>query len=270
MASPVVGDFKYHRTALIDGDILVWKASAYAESHQEDELDLEERVLIDVNQWMTRAFCSEAIVCFSGPRDLNFRREVYPIYKTNRKDERPEFHNMAVRILRDNFKVFERETLEADDCMGLLATLNTVTNPVIVTTDKDLRTVPGWHFNPDKEDFPVYVSYQQADLIFLTQWITGDRTDGYKGIEGVGEAGARKILVGTPIDRLTWAVLNAYKTKGCTYEYALQMARCARILTAEWWDPEAKTPILWVPGANEVDGHEDWMDGKDALGCPMT
>lgn len=249
---------KHHRTALIDGDIVVWKASAFAHDHQGDELELEERVVWDVGDWMRRAFCSAAIVCFSGPRDSNFRRDAWPLYKTNRKDERPEFHGMAVDILKENFKVFQRETLEADDCMGLLATMGTIENPVIVSIDKDMRTIPGWHFNPDKDDFPLHVSYDWAEYSFLLQWAMGDRVDGYKGIEKVGQKGAEKILRGSGESGVR-AVLDAYRDKGHTWNYALAQARCARILTVDNWDLDTKKPILWSPLSIDTEGLEDWI-----------
>lgn len=263
---------KIHRTALIDGDILVWKAAATAESKQLDEQELLERIEFDVKDWARRAFCSDIVVTLSGPRELNFRREVYPLYKANRPDERPAFHGMAMEIINSNFTVFRRDALEADDCMGLLSTLrdgegeHVVMNPVVVSGDKDLRTVCGWHFNPDidnrrGEDFPVFVSSQDADRMFITQWLTGDSSDGYPGIFRLGEKGAAKMIDST--DPYDWEVmvLNAYRQhkKKYTYEYCLQMARCARILTDKWWDTKTKTPVLWLPQDKSLtDKNVEW------------
>lgn len=251
---------KVHRTALIDGDILLYRAAATAQTNQLDEQELLERVEFDVKDWARRAFCSDTIVCLSGPRELNFRREVYPLYKANRPDERPEFHGMATEIIEGNFTIFKRDMLEADDCMGLLATLKdgsgepVVMNPVIVSGDKDMRTIPGWHFNPDieksrGEDFPVFVTPQDASRMFHLQWLTGDSGDGYPGIFRLGDKGAAKMLDNT--DPLDWEgmVLDTYRQhkKEYTYEYCLQMARCARILMDKWWDTKAKKPVLWAP-----------------------
>lgn len=270
---------KVHRTALIDGDILLYRAAATAQTHQLDEQELLERVEFDVKDWARRAFCSDTIVCLSGLRELNFRREVYPLYKANRPDERPEFHGMATEIIESNFTIFKRDTLEADDCMGLLATLKdksgepVVMNPVIVSGDKDMRTVPGWHLNPDieksrGEDFPVYVTPQEADHMFFMQWLTGDTSDGYPGIFRLGDKGAAKMLANT--DPYDWEVmvLNAYRQhkKGYTYEYALQMARCARILIGRWWNTETKTPVLWVPSeAAMTDKNLEWANASPIM-----
>ena len=264
---------KVDRTALIDGDILVYKAAAAAESHQLDKHDLLERIEFDVKDWTHRAFCSNAIICLSGPREANFRKEVYPLYKEHRPDERPAFHGVALEIIEGNHRIFRRETLEADDCLGLLATLRddddnpVVTNAVIISEDKDLRTVQGWHFNPNKdakrgEDFPVYVTEEEAERAFTTQWMIGDSTDGYPGVYRFGEKGAAKLL--DSLDPADWeaAALQKYAchAKEYTYEFCLQMARCARILTAYWWDTKTKTPILWEPaGASVIHvGLEEW------------
>jgi DNA polymerase-1 len=259
MANPAPGDFKVHRTALIDGDIIVWKASAYARDHQQDELEVVEKVLWDVEDQTRRAFASEAIVCFSGPREENFRRGAYPLYKTSREQDRPPFHGLAVEAIEEEYRTFSRSILEADDCLGLLATIGTIDNPVMVSIDKDMRTIPGWHFNPDKDDFPVYVRPERAYRQFLIQWAMGDRTDGYKGIDNVGEAKAVKIV--DELDNIwtgPWFVFNAYRAAGHTFEYALSQARCARILTTEDWDREAKRPILWTPYEHDLSGMEEW------------
>lgn len=273
---------KVHRTALIDGDILVYKAAATAQTHQLDEQELLERVEFDVKDYARRAFCSDIIVCLSGPRELNFRREVYPLYKANRPDERPEFHGMALEIIERNFTIFRRDALEADDCMGLLATLvdksgePVVMNPVIVSGDKDMRTIPGWSFNPDidksrGEDFPVFINEQDAERMFIQQWLTGDATDGYPGIFRLGDKGAAKLIANT--DPYDWEnmVLDVYRNhkKEYTYEYALQMARCARILTAKWWDAGTKTPKLWVPHHLSLAEHKEIEQWAEAS-YPMT
>ncbi len=258
MASP--DPFKHHRTALIDGDILVWRASAFAHDHQQDEMELLERIITDTARWARLAFCEDVIVCLSGNREDNFRRDAWPLYKSNRPDERPEFHRMSLDIMRENFQVFQRDALEADGCMGLLATLGTVDNPVMVTVDKDLRTVRGWHFNPDKDDFPVWLDQRTADRAFYMQWLTGDSTDGYKGIKGMGPKKAEKVFAGIEWTYEVNSVLRTYADNGHTYEYALSMARCARILTNEWWDSEAKAPILWSPLLSEIEGLEEWAE----------
>lgn len=247
------------RTALIDGDLLVYTAAAYAQDHQQDELELGERIYDDVRQWTERAFCSDVIVCLSGPRDSNFRRDHYPLYKTNRPDERPALLPMANEIIEQGFKCLRREHIEADDLLGILATGGTVTNPVIVSGDKDLRTIPGWHFNPKKDDFPIRVTPEEAFRQFCIQWLTGDRTDGYPGLKGIGPKKAEKLLGNGEFPVV--AVLIAYLEAGHDIEFTLGMARCARILQVEDWNADTKTPIPWSPTFADWDT-AGWVDNE--------
>ena len=121
----------------------------------------------------------------------------------------------------------------------------------IDTIDKDLLTVPGWIFNPDKYDFPIRVTREEADRRFHLQWMMGDSGDGYKGMKGIGIKTAEKWLDEGLIrnEDPVVTVLEQYRAhkEGYTWTYVNQMARCARILRAEDWDRERKRPRLWEP-----------------------
>ena len=76
------------------------------------------------------------------------------------------------------------------------------------------------------------------------QTLTGDVTDGYAGLKGVGPKSAEKILGARP----TWdAVVAAYQKQELTEDYALTQARLARILRSSDWDDEKQSVILWEP-----------------------
>jgi DNA polymerase-1 len=258
-------EFKRFRTALIDGDILIWAIAFSADRHQMDRLDIAERVVADVQDWTRRAFCTDFIVTTTESRSQNFRRQFYPEYKKHRDEkEKPSEIEFVYEQFNEHYNVFSRPILEADDCMGLLATVGKINNPVIVSIDKDMRTVPGWHFNPHKEDFPVYVDYETAEYNFHMQWLIGDKSDNYPGIYRVGEKKAAKIL-GNNLYDYTARALQAYKNAGMTYADALLNARCARILTSDLWDAETKQPILWTPSASDLEGLEEWAEAEAAV-----
>jgi DNA polymerase-1 len=148
--------------------------------------------------------------------------------------------------------------LEADDIMGIAQTNGKTPDTVIVSVDKDMRQIPGWHLNPHKEDFPVFVTEAEADWLFHMQWLSGDQTDGYGGIKGIGPKKAEKILIlaadNHPPLSLTEAVIEAYGEKNYTMEQCYGQARCARILRASDWDSEARLPIPWEPEETGVNG----------------
>ncbi len=73
----------------------------------------------------------------------------------------------------------------------------------------------------------------------------GDAADGYKGIPGVGQKKAEKIL---EKDGYTWnTVALAYEMAGLSQEEALLNARLARILRPGEWDYTNNEPKLWSP-----------------------
>jgi len=133
--------------------------------------------------------------------------------------------------------------LEADDVLGILATSGNrfiEGEKVIVSEDKDLKTIPCklW-----KSGELLNITKEEADYNHLFQTLTGDTTDGYSGLRGVGEVKAKTIL-NVP----TWSsVENAFIKAGYTKEDALTQARLARILRFEDYDFEYDTPKMWLP-----------------------
>ena len=124
--------------------------------------------------------CTEVIMALSGDRSKNFRKQLLPTYKSNRKGSRKPllYKHLEERLLKEYNCVIE-ETLEGDDLLGLMADDETV----LVTIDKDLQTVPGHHYNFNKKEF-FTVDEDSADYFNMYQALTGDTTDGYAGIPG--------------------------------------------------------------------------------------
>ncbi len=83
--------------------------------------------------------------------------------------------------------------------MGILSTHPTKIQgkKIIVSEDKDMRTIPGWLYNPgpNKDIEPKYINEFEADRYHLYQTITGDSTDGYKGCPGAGPIRAALLTV---------------------------------------------------------------------------
>ena len=141
----------------------------------------------------------------------------------------------------------QKPALEADDCMGLLATDGSVPDPIIVSIDKDMRTVPcKLLVNEQIEE----VTSLDADRAWMAQTLTGDSTDGYKGVKGVGPVTANKILKDkTTVQEMWPAVVGAYMKAGLLAADAIRTARLARILRAGDYCEQSKQVKLWVPPA---------------------
>ena len=146
--------------------------------------------------------------------------------------------------------------MEGDDVMGILHTENSDTT-VIVSSDKDMLTIPGRVYNPRHGEI-VEVSLNEANYNWLTQTLTGDSTDGYGGCPRVGKVKAAKALI-PPDDthhefylRRNWQIVidlyrNFYSDPDEAEDNALCQARLARILRCEDYDPDDGLIRLWHP-----------------------
>jgi len=192
----------------------------------------------------------QVVVALTDYDNPNFRKAIFPSYKC-RRGKKPKLLPDMRQFLADTFKSYIRPTLEADDVLGILATTNRFIKgeKIIVSIDKDLATIPGYLYNPDHEKRGVIkVSKRDAFTYFMSQVITGDKTDDYPGCPGAGPVAADNALAEAATPRGMWkAVVEVYENKGLTEEDAIVQARCARILHSTDYDFKAKRPILWTP-----------------------
>jgi len=176
--------------ALIDSDSFAYAAAHLAEGTSEQNArqvlnDLIQGTLIDLNTEEYMLFCTG---------DTNFRKEIYPEYKANRKDAvKPEHLAACKQHLRTEWKAYESINCEADDLVGIEAMRDPTRETIIVSVDKDLNTIPGWHYNPKKKE-RYLVSPRDALRFFYYQLLVGDSADNIKGAKGIGPKKAERIL----------------------------------------------------------------------------
>tara|TARA_Y100000401_G_scaffold54959_2_gene43288 strand:- start:282 stop:1058 length:777 start_codon:yes stop_codon:yes gene_type:complete len=250
--------------AIIDADSLVYEAAFAGQNTIEWEagnpgtvLDLSAAIThlkAAVDSIMRATGADEKIVCLSCPhREDNFRRVIYAEYKANRKaGNRPLLLEALNQWAREEYDAKVKHGIEADDTVGILATADLPSLPpkdqrIIVAIDKDLETIPGLHYSwmhPDRG--VVEVTEAAADYWHMHQTLTGDSTDNYPGVRGIGPKRATKILDASFPDM--WpAVLAAFEAKGFDEEFALTQARLARILRSDDYDFDNERPIMWTP-----------------------
>ena len=249
------------QTAILDGDILAYRAAFWADSEGVDELP--GRIAKDIEAWTPKG-CTTVYIAMSCPRDKNYRRCFWPDYKKHRDDfKSPDSLRYAIECIYDSQDITTRcvNRLEADDLLGIMVSGEQC---IGVTVDKDLRQIPGWHWNPDKEIEPVLISQEQADLQFYTQWIMGDSTDNIWGLWKVGPKKAAKILETTPKDQWDSVIYSLYLEEDwlkrpvektplvSKEEFAIAQARCVRILRTGDYDKDTCQITLWSPN-NRVD-----------------
>ncbi len=171
--------------------------------------------------------------------EQNFRMAMYPEYKANRRDlDKPEHFDAVVSYFKAHSNVVLVAGMEADDALGIAST-QLGDEGIIVTIDKDLDTVPGYHYNPiTRKEY--YVAEEEAKHYFYNQVITGDASDNIIGIKGIGPVKADKVLAGCSSEVDMWSkVLETYRIYGRPESDALLNARLLHLLRheAEIWQP---------------------------------
>ena len=237
---------------LCDADFIVYKACAAAES----EIDWgDDTILVTSNfsdaynatkRELTKlenklGSFSTLILFFTD--SVNFRKKILESYKGHRNRKKPCGYKRVINALRKEYKVIIKPTLEADDTMGIYATK--YPGNIIASPDKDMRQIPGKLYNFD-ETFTI--EPEAGARWHLIQSISGDQTDGYGGVPGIGVKRAEALFKEKGYSWKT--VVSAFKDKGLTEEDALVNARLARILTADDYDFERKEPKLWSPSSD--------------------
>ena len=251
---------------LIDADITIFRAAAACE--REVRYDDENHVLSSnaLEVWDAiqsqlkgyREVLGDHPMHFALTGSKNFRRDLWDGYKGGRSRKPLCYAHVRQRMV-DELGARFVDCLEADDLLGIWATQGKLSNPVIVSLDKDLKTIPGRIMRPaansSQQPEIFEIGEAEADYNWMMQTLTGDVTDGYKGLPGCGPVVAAKILApayqGTNGDDFIsegWLrVVAAYEAKGLGLEDALLQARLARILRASDWDGVNKKVKLWNP-----------------------
>ena len=234
---------------LIDADYIVYKSCAAAEteidfgddvilvtSNFSDALSATRRELTKIRDKF--GSLSPLILFFSDTK--NFRKKIMPEYKGHRNRKKPCGYKRIINQLKTEFEVIIMPELEADDAMGIYATQNP--GNMVVSPDKDMKQIPGKLYNLD-ENFTI--TKEEGAAWHLTQCLSGDQTDGYGGVPGIGVKRAETLF---NKEGYSWkTVVKAFKDKDMTEQDALTNARLARILTVDDYDFTKNRPILWTP-----------------------
>lgn len=273
------------RIGLVDADVVAYAASSATENAWDFEgtgeatviADFEaakEAALFSLNELTKYLDLDEVIIALSdiGNTPRNFRKELDPTYKAMRVDiRRPENLIPMKKWLAANYRSYWKPGLEGDDVLGILATHPTLItgDKIMVSVDKDLRQIPGKLYVPNGRK-KLKVTQLEGDRWFMTQTLTGDATDGYKGCPRVGPESpfVARVNQAESLKDMWDIVVEAYRRAHGTkttvkrkvvvtpnesdvpVQHAIGQARLARILRWPEWDTKAQAPILWEPPVN--------------------
>lgn len=240
---------------LIDGDIILYRATSAAEQEfnfggdhwmlYSDFNHIRPAVEDYVHTLVKNSQIDEVEFAFSDMK--NFRKDINPEYKANRIGTRkPMAYPAAKEWVQENYKTHIWENLEADDVLGILGSQSD--EYVLVSADKDLQTIPTTLYDYESKEY-ISIDKRTANLNWLTQTLTGDPTDNYKGCPKVGKVSAAKLLSGINCDKdftKAWGVVvGAFEKAGLTTSDALLNARMARILRDGDYNLKTGEVKLW-------------------------
>lgn len=271
------------RTLLIDADVLAYETAAANEVATHwgegywtwycDENVVRQKIEERLEQYLEELDADDYVLALTDS-ERNYRFDILPTYKGNRAGVKKPLVLKAIKQwMIDEKDAYFRPRLEGDDILGILATGKKIKGEkVVVSIDKDLKTIPGLYCR-DPQLGIIEITPEEADYWHMFQTLTGDTTDGYDGCPGVGAVKAEKALREvlklvpyhhevqrgkrkgeietrfeyTPADNLWEVVVSHYVAAGLTEADALVQAQVARILHSSDYDFKKKEPIYWTP-----------------------
>jgi len=217
------------KVVIIDADSLMFLAGTSVQDSRNEALGAAA-----INSYVYGIFKATKATHYIGfyqERSFNFRYEIYPEYKANRKDrEEPEWVTFwrprMKKILKEQWKFLNVSpfNIESDDAVNIayqkLAPEFDEKDLILSHNDKDLNNIYSeytdahlWYNYKTRAWFRV--RKERSIYFFWAQCIIGDGGDNIKGIFGKGKVFAEKLLL--PIQReprqMFFAVYREYIRK---------------------------------------------------------
>lgn len=218
--------------ALLDGDLIVYRCGFGGQKKLPDgtiepipDAIMKARVdsfIVDLLMF-DLPDCTDYEGYLSLDSESNFRNAIAVTapYKGNRKAAKPVHYDLIRDRLLTYWEFHGIIGQEADDSLAQEQT-EKGDKTVIVSIDKDMLQVPGWHYNFVNRTMQKVETFADGFKSFCVQMLMGDKVDNIIGLKQVGIKTAKKILeqadpypLRHPRNLLT-AVAMKYKEHGDT------------------------------------------------------
>jgi 5'-3' exonuclease len=158
----------------------------------------------------------------------NFRYEIDPQYKANRKADKPLLYGFLKGWLLTSKPCVLTTAYEADDYLSI----HSEGDVLLVHQDKDIDTVAGKHYNYRKKVF-YELTELEAKRNYYKQVLMGDTSDNVIGLKGIGPVKAEKLLADCESEVEMFEVCETlYKEHGRT-EDLIKNCRLLHLLRKE-------------------------------------
>ena len=156
---------------------------------------------------------------------------IAPDYKKGRPVDKPPHWTIVLNYLISKWKFVPIAACETDDAIALCA--NHLDNALVVSADKDLLQIAGKHFimgvqrkgETIREDKFKTVTVDEATFNYYKQLLMGDAVDNVKGLHGIGEKTATKLLEGKSLEEMKQIVEEQYAKYHDNWKEVLEVTK---------------------------------------------
>lgn len=192
---------------LVDADSIYFRAACSCRSKK----DLKTKIDNQMKDLLFKCFSNKHKCMVAVKGKGNFRKDIYSDYKATRKplDEKiQKYLDVGIEHMVSKWKAVHADGMEADDLVSIWAyeAMEMEQEYIICGIDKDLKQIPGKHYNYNKGIFDE-VDEDTANMNLMLQCLTGDTSDNIPGIKGIGPKKAEKILKDIPMES-RWKVVE--------------------------------------------------------------
>jgi len=199
--------------------------------------DRFEKITFDILNEIEEHFHVEKTLYFFTKCKNNFRKEIDPQYKANRKKPNRWISELRDYLIEYWNNSFAHDEYEADDLIYYNSQLLSVNDYIICSIDKDLKQIEGLHYDyyqlkkydENGEEFKIrkgfiYMDPTDCENLLCELFLVGDSCDNIKGVKGIGKAKASKIIESKTTSYGKFkAICEAYKNESEFWKEKLRM-----------------------------------------------
>ena len=165
----------------IDLDSLTWIIASvqFKAGNRDRPQEVKNHVNRFIDTLLLRTEAEYYCLVYQAVGHKNFRKYYHPDYKSNRGDK-PEFIELWASTIMEAYDEaggVALYTIESDDALGIMNhRYKDKYEITMVSSDKDLKTIPGRHWNVNKkiDEALTVMSVKDATLFWAVQMLTGD------------------------------------------------------------------------------------------------
>lgn len=215
---------------IMDADVLVHWAARGSDT-PEDAVQMLDDLMIDA---LEGSWCDQDTVKIAVKGKGNYRKDVVDNYKANRKAIEPELKAKLAAVhsrLVNHYGGIPADGMEADDLVRVWAVecIEADIPFIVIAEDKDLKCIPGRHYNPKKKIIE-WQSEDDADLLYHQQLLTGDSADNIQGLFRIGPKKAQGFLKDVPMGERMKRVIEVWQEKEPD-DWFNKLNTCGKLIT---------------------------------------